>query len=75
MSSTPDEQKLNIELPESEQGSEALVGARFAIAWALCGHAHMSPIVNEQESAILAFGVMSYSCPCIGPTPIFPCHM
>ena len=68
------EQKRNVELPESEQGSVALVGTVFAIACALCGHAHMKAIASEQENAILALSIMSYSCPRIIPTPILPCH-
>ena len=75
MSSTPAEQKMNVELPESEQGSVALVGTEFVIACALCGHAHMKAMGSKEENAILALSVMSYSCTCIDPAPILPCHM
>ena len=68
------EQNLNVELSESEQGSVALVITVFVIACALCGHVHMKAMASEQENAILALSVMSYSRTCIDPAPILPCH-
>ena len=69
------EQKRSVEVSESEQGSVVFVGTGFVIACALCGHVHMRAIASEQENAILALSVMTYSCSRIDPAPILPCHM